>query len=91
MHKENNKEPLDGVKCIVNTCHYHLMGDQCGHIRLKFNQGMHLLLKKPTVLPLDLMISWNRIGRVPVYSIPSSIESSFKSSGMSSNIYSTLI
>ena len=30
MYKDNNKEPLDGVKCIVNTCHYHLMEDQCG-------------------------------------------------------------
>lgn len=26
----NNSEPLDGVKCIVNTCHYHLLGDMCG-------------------------------------------------------------
>lgn len=24
-----NSEPLDGVKCIVNTCHYHAQGDKC--------------------------------------------------------------
>lgn len=27
MH--HNHEPLDGVKCIVNTCHYHAAGDLC--------------------------------------------------------------
>jgi hypothetical protein len=26
---DKNPQPLDGVKCIVNTCHYHVMGDSC--------------------------------------------------------------
>lgn len=29
MHTDKSNEPIDGVKCIVNTCHYHVMGDQC--------------------------------------------------------------
>ena len=30
MHLNDDKEALDGVKCVVNTCHYHLSGDKCG-------------------------------------------------------------
>lgn len=26
---DKNSQPLDGVKCVVNTCHYHIMGDLC--------------------------------------------------------------
>ena len=26
---DKNSQPLDGVKCVVNTCHYHVMGDLC--------------------------------------------------------------
>ena len=25
-----NKNTLDGVKCVVNTCTYHAQGDKCG-------------------------------------------------------------
>ena len=52
----NNSEPLDGVKCIVNTCHYHLLGDMCGANKLRFNHEMPLIQKKLTVQPLDQMI-----------------------------------
>ncbi|NMB08383.1 MAG: DUF1540 domain-containing protein [Tissierellia bacterium] len=30
MTHEKNSQALDGVKCIVNTCHYHVLGDLCG-------------------------------------------------------------
>lgn len=29
MHKNKSNQPLDGVKCVVNTCHYHDLGDHC--------------------------------------------------------------
>ncbi|NLJ78014.1 MAG: DUF1540 domain-containing protein [Tissierellia bacterium] len=29
MHVDKKDEALDGVKCIVNTCHYHVEGDYC--------------------------------------------------------------
>ena len=35
MHPDNTQEPLDGVKCIVNTCHYHLMEDMCGAAKIE--------------------------------------------------------
>lgn len=28
MHK--NDEIIQGVKCVVNTCHYHNEGNKCG-------------------------------------------------------------
>lgn len=35
MHTDKNKEPLDGVKCVVNTCHYHVLGDQCSATKIE--------------------------------------------------------
>lgn len=29
MRIEKSDTPLDGVKCIVNTCRYHTSGDYC--------------------------------------------------------------
>jgi len=26
---DRNQEPLSGVKCVVNTCHYYVQGDHC--------------------------------------------------------------
>mgnify|MGYP000849814817 CR=1 FL=1 len=26
---DNKKEVIEGVKCVVNTCHYHHPGDLC--------------------------------------------------------------
>jgi hypothetical protein len=28
MHNKDEK-PIEGVKCVVNTCHYHVPGDLC--------------------------------------------------------------
>lgn len=35
MHTDKSNEPIDGVKCIVNTCHYHVMGDQCSATKIQ--------------------------------------------------------
>lgn len=29
MRVDKNEAPLDGVKCVVNTCQYHEQGDYC--------------------------------------------------------------
>ncbi len=29
MRVEKTNKNLDGVKCVVNTCHYHSQGDYC--------------------------------------------------------------
>ena len=29
MRVEKTNERLDGVKCVVNTCHYYVSGDHC--------------------------------------------------------------
>ena len=33
VQKANN--PLNGVKCVVNSCHYHVNGDYCGAERIE--------------------------------------------------------
>lgn len=35
MHIDKTNESLDGVKCVVNTCHYHVVGDQCGAAKIE--------------------------------------------------------
>jgi hypothetical protein len=35
MHIEKTSEPLDGVKCVVNTCHYYVSGDQCSAAKIE--------------------------------------------------------
>lgn len=29
MRAEKMSKPNDGIKCVVNTCHYHISGDHC--------------------------------------------------------------
>ncbi|SHH87506.1 MULTISPECIES: DUF1540 domain-containing protein [Sporanaerobacter] len=29
MRVEKSDKPLNGVKCVVNTCQYHVSGDYC--------------------------------------------------------------
>lgn len=35
MHIKKTDEPLDGVKCVVNTCHYHVPGDHCSASKIE--------------------------------------------------------
>lgn len=35
MSINKTDEPLDGVKCVVNTCHYHVLGDQCSAAKIE--------------------------------------------------------
>lgn len=35
MSINKTDEPLDGVKCVVNTCHYHVLGDQCSATKIE--------------------------------------------------------
>jgi hypothetical protein len=32
---DKNFQTLDGVKCIVNTCHYYAAGDLCGASKIE--------------------------------------------------------
>lgn len=29
MRVEKMNNPNEGIKCVVNTCHYHMSGDHC--------------------------------------------------------------
>ena len=29
MHPEKMSSPNQGIKCVVNTCHYYMSGDHC--------------------------------------------------------------
>lgn len=35
MQVDKKNEALDGVKCVVNTCHYHVPGDQCSAAKIE--------------------------------------------------------
>ncbi|HSH35198.1 DUF1540 domain-containing protein [Schnuerera sp.] len=35
MHIEKTNEPLHGVKCVVNTCHYYIPGDYCSAAKIE--------------------------------------------------------
>lgn len=35
MRVDKTNEPLDGVKCVVNTCHYHVPGDHCAAVKIE--------------------------------------------------------
>ena len=35
MPVDKTNEALDGVKCVVNTCHYHVSGDQCSATKIE--------------------------------------------------------
>lgn len=35
MKVEKTNRPLDGVKCVVNTCHYHTQGDYCSASKIE--------------------------------------------------------
>lgn len=32
---EKKNQPLAGVKCIVNTCHYYVQGDHCSASKIE--------------------------------------------------------
>jgi hypothetical protein len=32
---EKRNQPLSGVKCVVDTCHYHMDGDYCGAAKIE--------------------------------------------------------
>lgn len=32
---EKRNQPLSGVKCVVNTCHYYMDGDYCGAAKIE--------------------------------------------------------
>lgn len=35
MGIEKTNQPLDGVKCVVNTCHYYVSGDHCSAAKIE--------------------------------------------------------
>lgn len=35
MRVEKTNQPLPGVKCVVNTCHYYVSGDQCSAAKIE--------------------------------------------------------
>ncbi|CCQ98601.1 conserved hypothetical protein [[Clostridium] ultunense Esp] len=35
MSIEKTNQPLDGVKCVVNTCHYYVYGDHCSAAKIE--------------------------------------------------------
>ncbi len=35
MSIEKTNQPLDGVKCVVNTCHYYVHGDHCSAAKIE--------------------------------------------------------
>jgi len=49
MHDENITQ---GVKCVVNTCHYYKNGDLCTAGKIE----MHLHLKKQIVVHLNQIV-----------------------------------
>ncbi len=55
---DKNSQPLDGVKCVVNTCHYHIMGGICVvQMKSKSNLGMLLVRRKLTAPHLGQMMN----------------------------------
>mgnify|MGYP000885818839 FL=1 len=32
---DKTNSPLPGVKCVVNSCHYYIQGDQCSAQRIE--------------------------------------------------------
>ncbi|MFS8540678.1 MAG: DUF1540 domain-containing protein [Tissierellales bacterium] len=35
MRIEKTNDHLEGVKCVVNTCYYHLPGDRCSAAKIE--------------------------------------------------------
>ncbi|SDZ22228.1 protein of unknown function [Proteiniborus ethanoligenes] len=35
MRVEKTNKPLNGVKCVVNTCHYYAQGDYCSAAQIE--------------------------------------------------------
>ncbi|MDS0527150.1 DUF1540 domain-containing protein [Clostridium sp. SHJSY1] len=35
MKAEKMSRPNDGIKCVVNTCHYYMSGDHCSASRIE--------------------------------------------------------
>lgn len=35
MHEKDNQDPIEGVKCVVNTCHYHLPDNKCSASKIE--------------------------------------------------------
>lgn len=39
---EKKNQPLAGVKCVVNTCHYYVQGDHCSAAKIEIQpQNAH--------------------------------------------------
>ena len=37
MKADKTSTPLDGVKCVVNTCEYHMNGDYCSASKIEIH------------------------------------------------------
>lgn len=38
MKANKNNSPIEGVKCVVNTCSYHMTGDYCTAEKIEIQQ-----------------------------------------------------
>jgi len=59
MKVQKMNHPNEGIKCVVNTCHYYMNGDYCAAEKVEIQREMQWIPTRQTVQRLFRMLRDN--------------------------------